>query len=184
MNAIATSISAATVTWTAVPGSGGYQVYRSSMNGAFAPAPGGSVPSTTFNDSGLTADTTYLYEVRATAGAAASPLSALDAATTTDFSTDPVAGGTIIRATQIAKLRVAVNAMRAATPLGPQVFADDPVTTSTPIRALHITELRTALDQARAALGLPALAYTDGTIPAGTTAVKAAHIVDLRNGVK
>lgn len=44
--------------------------------------------------------------------------------------------------------------------------------------------MRTALDAARSAIGLTALSYTDGTITAGVTRVKAARISDLRNGVK
>jgi hypothetical protein len=46
------------------------------------------------------------------------------------------------------------------------------------VKAVHLTELRTALDAARAELGLPALVYT------GTSNVKAAHVTEIRNGVK
>jgi hypothetical protein len=74
--------------------------------------------------------------------------------------------------------------MRASAGLTAQVFTDDPLTTATPIKTTHLTQLRTALDQARAALSLSTLAYTDPTLTANVTPVKAAHVNDLRNGVK
>jgi hypothetical protein len=52
------------------------------------------------------------------------------------------------------------------------------------IKAVHVTQLRTALNQARSALGVPPIVYTDPTITANTTVVRAAHLIDLRNGVK
>ena len=51
------------------------------------------------------------------------------------------------------------------------------------MKAVHVTELRTAIDAARSALALSALSYAD-PISAGTTAVKASHLTELRNGVK
>jgi hypothetical protein len=54
----------------------------------------------------------------------------------------------------------------------------------TTVQAVHVNELRDALDEARAAIGIPALTYTDVTIVAGTTRVKAAHWSELRAGVK
>ena len=51
------------------------------------------------------------------------------------------------------------------------------------IKAVHITELRTNLNTARASIGLPAIAYSDPGLSAGS-AVKAAHVQELRDGVK
>jgi hypothetical protein len=48
----------------------------------------------------------------------------------------------------------------------------------------HVTELRAALDPARATLALTPVSYTDLTIVAGSTVIKAQHILDLRNGVQ
>jgi hypothetical protein len=73
--------------------------------------------------------------------------------------------------------------MRAAAGLGAQSFTDASLA-GVPMKVIHITQLRTALDAARAAIGLPAMSYTNPTITGGSTAVKAAHITDLRNGVK
>jgi hypothetical protein len=137
-----------------------------------------------FNDAGLTVNTTYIYKVRAASGAAVSPFSAIDPATTTVFADDPLGAGTLVKTTHIAQLRTAVNALRIAGSLGAQVFTDDPLNAGTAIKAVHLTQLRTALDQARTALGLSPLPYTDSTITAGSTIVKTAHIADLRNGVK
>jgi hypothetical protein len=175
---------AVTVTWPATAGAASYKVYRStSINGPFNFI--GNAPGTTFGpDGGLAADTTYLYKVASVSGSAVSPMSVLDAATTTIFDDDPLAAGVIAQAVHITQLRTAVNAMRTAAALGPQMFADSPLTVGTPIRALHVMQLRTALDQARATLGLPAMIYTDPTLTIGVTTLKAAHMTDLRNGVK
>src|SRR5204862_503163 len=137
-----------------------------------------------FSDSSLAFDTTYLYKVVSMhGGAVVSPASALDAATTTTFSNDPLSAGIGVQAAHITQLRTAVTAMWATAALGAPVFADTPLTTSTAIKGTHITQLRSALDQARSTLGLSAMAYTDPTITT-TTTVKAAHITELRNGVK
>jgi hypothetical protein len=175
--ATASSTSTATVTWSSVAGATGYEIHRSSASGPFTLR--GTSASTTFNDSSLSANTTYLYKVRATAGVATSPLSAVDAATTTIFTDDPLFVGTPIRNTHVTQLRTAVNAMRTAGGLAAAVF-----TGGTTIQALHITQLRTALDQARAAIGLSALNYTDPTITVGVTKVKAVHVSEVRAGVK
>jgi hypothetical protein len=180
--ATATSTSAATITWSAVTGATGYAVYRSSGNSAFTLRATSAAP--TYNDTPLSANTTYLYKVLATAGAVSSPLSAVDAATTILFADDPLVAGTAAKATHILQLRTAVNAMRAAAGLGEQAFTDPALTSGTSIQAIHLQQLRTALDQARAAIGLPALAYTDPTLAAGVTKIKAAHVTGLRTGVK
>ncbi len=182
VDATASSSSAVTVNWSAVAGAASYTVYRStSVNGPFNPI--GTTASTSFPDSGLAADTTYLYKVASVSGSAVSPLSVLDPATTTIFTTAATAG-TVAQAVDITQLRTAVNAMRAAANVGTQTFTDPALNAGTAIKAVHVTELRTALDQARAALGISSLVYTDPTITPGVTTLKAAHITELRNGVK
>jgi hypothetical protein len=52
------------------------------------------------------------------------------------------------------------------------------------IQRVHVTDLRTALDAARTALSLSPMSYTDSTITSYSTIIKAAHINDLRQGVK
>ena len=171
-----------TVNWPTAAGAQNYKVYRAtSINGPYTDL---GVQASPYPDGGLTADTTYLYRVVSVSGNAVSPMSVLDAATTTTFSNDPLSAGVTAQAVHITQLRTAVNAMRTAAALGQQMFADSPLTAGTPIRAQHITELRAALDQARSVLGLPQIVYTDATLTAGATTLKAAHITDLRNGVK
>jgi hypothetical protein len=182
VNALATGTTV-NVSWNAVAGAVGYKVYRAtSINGPFNLV--GNPAGTSYPDAGLGADTAYLYKVAAVNGTAISALSALDAATTTVFSDDPLNGGTAAKAAHITQLRTAVNAMRVAADIGVQSFSDTPLNAGTTIKAVHVTELRTALDQARAALGLPAIVYVDPAIAPHSTTIKAAHMIDLRNGVK
>jgi hypothetical protein len=44
--------------------------------------------------------------------------------------------------------------------------------------------MRSNLDAARLALFVPAVQYTEPTLTVGSTTAKAAHIQELRNGVK
>lgn len=46
------------------------------------------------------------------------------------------------------------------------------------------TKLRAGLDEAFTALARPAISYADRTIAAGSTAVKAAHVNEMRNAAK
>lgn len=171
------------VSWNAAAGAGSYKVYRAtSIYSPFNFV--GNAAGTGYPDAGLTPDKTYLYKVAAVNGTAVSALSALDAATTTTFTDDPLNGGTAAKAAHITQLRTAVNAMRIAAVIGVQTFTDTPLNAGTVIKAVHVTQLRTALDQARSALGLPAIVYVDPAIVPGSTTIKAAHITGLRNGVK
>lgn len=122
--------------------------------------------------------------MKAIAGAVSSPLSTVDATTTTVFTNDPLTAGTVIQGTHVLELRTAVNAMRAAAGLTAQAFTDSPSLAGIRVKAIHLQQLRTALDQARSAIGLPALVYTDPTITTGSTKVKTTHFTSLRTGVK
>jgi hypothetical protein len=112
----------------------------------------------------------------------------VDLATTVIFTDDPlVARVTTVKAAHLTELRIAVGAVRTLAALAPSTFTDPVLGSSMTIKAVHVRELRTALDDARSALMLlPALSYTDSTLAtgAGATLVKAAHIQELRNGVK
>jgi hypothetical protein len=110
----------------------------------------------------------------------------VDLATTVIF-TDPTltASPTLVKLAHFDELLAAVNAVRtlAGSP-SPIAFTLPTPTTSVTVRRQHLLDLRTALDAARSTLSLTALSYTDPTITAGSTAIKAAHITDLRNGTK
>ncbi len=59
------------------------------------------------------------------------------------------------------------------------MFSDDPLVAGvTPIRAVHVTDLRTAVTAVRALAALAASSFTDPTITAGVTLVKAAHMAE------
>ena len=51
------------------------------------------------------------------------------------------------------------------------------------IEAIDLTDLRAYLDQARMTLGLPPITYSE-PIVAGTTTIRASHILELRSSVK
>ena len=179
--ATATSTSGTHVTWSAVPGAVSYQVYRSSLHSAFAPV-GGATAGTSYDEAGLSADTTFLYEVRASSASISSSLSAPDPATTILFADDPASAGIPVKAQHITQLRTAVNAMRAAAGLAAQTFTDA-APLGLPVQALHLVQLRVALDQARATILAPII-QPDPSLTPRVMPVKATHIQALRNGVK
>jgi hypothetical protein len=173
-----------TISWSAVAGAANYEIQRSTnINNGFTTLT--TVATLNANDSSLTADTTYLYKVRAINGATMSAFSSIDPATTTIFMDDPLNVGVPAKAVHITQLRTAVNAMRAAANLGAQSFTDPGLAAGVVIKAVHQNDLRAALNQARTAIGLSAIVYTDPpTVTGGVTTIKAAHIVNLRDGVK
>jgi hypothetical protein len=182
--AAATSTSQVVISWTAVAGASSYEIQRTlNINSGFTSLT--TIPGTTYSDNALTANTTYLYKVRAINGATTSGFTAIDPATTILFTDDPLNAGVLIKAIHVTQLRTAVNAMRAAAGLGAQAFTDPALAAGSPIKAGHVSELRSALDQARSTIGLlPPLVYVDQPITATVTTIKAVHVTDLRNGVK
>lgn len=181
--ATASSTTSVSVSWAASAGAAQYEIVRKSASAAYATLT--TTASTAFTDTTATAGNSYVYKVRAIDGLArVSGFSAPDAATTILFTDDPLtAHVTKVRAVHITELRLAVNAMRAAAGLGAASFVD-PAPAGVRLKAVHQSELRSALDPARAALGLAAMVYTDPTIVPMTTLAKAAHIEQLRLGVK
>ena len=159
----------------------GYLIYRSSNNSGFTLV--GSPGTNSFTDSNLTSNTAYIYFALATDGSVVSLPSFKDLATTISFTDDPlVPGVTVVKAVHLQELRTAVDAVRAAGGLGPATYTD-PVAAGAIIKAIDITELRSALDQARLPLGLGQFVYTDPSLAAGAI-IKAAHVQELRDGVK
>ena len=178
LTATATSASTASLSWGSVGGAVSYEIYRSSNGSSFGLVT--ATPSASYGDSGLAANRTYLYRIRAVGASGALAYSYIDPATTIVF-TDPVIvpGVTRIKAAHILQLRTAVNAMRLSGLLTSQSFVD-PSLTGVAVRAVHIAQLRGALAAARAAIGLPPVSYTDPAL----SAVRASHINDLRAGVQ
>ncbi|HEY3053121.1 MAG TPA: fibronectin type III domain-containing protein, partial [Thermoanaerobaculia bacterium] len=183
-NLVANAVSASQVSvmWDAVS-TNKYQVFRSSNNGPYVLV--GTPTASSFTDTGLTPNTTYLYQVKAVSDPNnVGPPSNIDLATTTIFLDDPiVAGSTLIRAIHLLQLRTAVNAVRAAAGMSNATFTNT-IAPGVIISAIDVTELRSNLDAARSIIGVPALQYTDPTLTAGSTLVKAVHVQKLRSGVK
>lgn len=177
--ATAVSSSAVQVGWNAVSGAARYEVRRNAGGGYGLVA---TVTTNSITDSGLIANKSYLYTVRAiTSGGQASADAAPDVATTTVFSDDPLSmQWTVIKATHLQQLRTAVNAMRSLAGLPAAQFTDATTAGST-IRAIHVTELRTALSSARSTLALPTLATGSVTQRA---VVRAADFSEIRAGVR
>jgi len=184
VTAAATGLTTVAVSWAGVSGATSYSVRRSADHINYAQV--GTATTPAFTDATASANTAYLYRVRAINGAGASPDSAFDLATTVVF-VDSIltVNVTVIKAQHINDLRTAVSAVRTLAGVGTFSFTDPTlIAGTTTIKAIHFLNLRTALDQARSALSLPAISYTDPTITAGVTTVKAQHIYDLRNGTQ
>jgi len=181
--ATATSPTSVMVSWSPVLGAVSYKIFRRQSGGSFGLINTSS--TTSYDDTTASPDSAYLYEVRGVdSGANETADSAPDLATTFVFDDDPlIPGTTTLRAVHFEQLRTAINAVRVLGGLAATVFTD-PTWSNLPVAATHIAEMRTALDEARVALALPALSYTDSTITPGTTILKAAHITELRNGVR
>jgi hypothetical protein len=182
LTAAATSNSAVALSWLASSGAASYEIWRSSQNGQFSLVL--STAATSATDTGLTANTTYLYKVRAMAGANTSAFSLSDAATTTVF-TDASLAGVAVKTVHITELRAAINAMRVAAGLDATAFTHPALSAGgTTVRRVHLIELRAALDAARSALGLAALVYTNPTVTARVTVISALHLTELRAGTQ
>ncbi|MFL6248355.1 MAG: reprolysin-like metallopeptidase, partial [Thermoanaerobaculia bacterium] len=63
------------------------------------------------------------------------------------------------------------------------IFTDPTLAAAMTIRRLHVHELRTAINAVRTLAGLSAFSFTDPTITAGTTVVKAAHVNEARTAL-
>ncbi|HEY0156311.1 MAG TPA: M12 family metallo-peptidase [Thermoanaerobaculia bacterium] len=181
--ATSTGATAVALAWSAVAGASGYEIFRSSLGTNFVSI--GTSPSPSYNDTTTAAGKAYLYRVRATAGATTGPFSSFDVATTAVFTDAALtAGATPVRRAHFTELLSAVNAVRTLAGLAAASFTAPTPATSVTVRRAHLLDLRTALDAARGALGLPPLSYTDPSIGVGTTRIKAAHVAELRNGVR
>ena len=192
-NVVATAATSTSVslTWTASSGAAKYHVYRTADNSTYSQVNGELTTGTSFTDTGavvaVSANTAYLYKVRAVDGSnVESADSNKDLATTVIFTDDPlIAMTTVVQAVHLTQLRTAVDAVRNLASLGGGTYTDlSP--SGIAIQAVHITQLRTAINATRTPLGLSAVSYTaDPTgVVANTTVIQAAHFTDLRNGVK
>ena len=161
-----------------VIGATSYEIYRRSPGGSFASR--GTSLTTSFNDS-ASANTAYLYRVRAVNLGGSSGDSSADLATTVMFTEDPMSAGVPVRAVHLSQLRTAVSAVRAQAGLSSATYTD-PAAPGVIVRAIHIAELRTYLDQALAALGRTTGGWTGATLRGAV--IRATHLQQIRDRVK
>ena len=178
--ATAQSTAQINVTWDDVTGATqGYLIVRS-HNGINEEL--GLAMTANYTDTAVGAGITYVYQAGAvTATGSVGPASNKDLATTIFFTDDPLVP--TIKAAHFLELRSAVDAVRLTAGFPSPATYTYAIAPGNPVHAADLTELRTYLDQARAMIGVSALTYAE-PIVAGTTTIKAAHILELRNGVK
>jgi hypothetical protein len=166
------------VAWTTVAGTT-YQIDRQAAGGAFSQI--GTSPTNSFSDTTASADSAYLYRVRAVNTGGASVNSAADLATTVIFIDNPLTAGTLVKAVHLSQLRTAVNAVRLLAGLGSGTYTGA-ATSGTVIGAIHISELRASLDAVLGTLGFSTGGYTNTSLTG--IAIKAVHSQELRDRVK
>jgi hypothetical protein len=177
--AAASSSTQVDITWNAVAGADSYEVDRKAPGGAFAPLATPAINS--YSDTTASANTAYLYQVRAVNIDGTSANSDADLATTVIFTDDPVTTATKVKAVHLSQLRTAVTAVRALAGLGAPSYTDV-AAANLKIKAVHLTELRTFIDAARAALSLSTGGYTDASLT--NVKVKVIHLEELRDRVQ
>lgn len=178
VTATATASTQVQVAWNAVTGATSYEVYRRNPGGSFALR--GTSLTTSYTDT-ASANTAYLYRVRAVNAAGSSGDSASDLATTVIYTNDPLTAGIAVKAIHLAELRTAVTAVRAQASLSAPTYTDA-AAAGVVIKAVHITQLRTYLDAAMSALGLATGGWTDASLTG--VRIKAAHFQEIRNRMK
>lgn len=170
------------LTWNAVAGATSYEVDRKSPGGSFTQF---ATPVTnSVSDTGRSADTAFLYRVRAVGTGGTSTDSASALATTVVFTDDPlVVSSTKIKRAHLIELRTAIQAVRSLASLSAASLTDPVIAAgSTPVRTLHVSELRTALSTALTTLGFSAPVFSSGL--ATSSPVKQSHFQELRTLVK
>jgi YD repeat-containing protein len=169
------------LSWTAPAGSvDHYQIERSqSISGPFLFRANSA--TTTFNDTSVSTDQAYLYRIRAvTSGGLPSTPSnmALGTATTFEFSGAALTGK-LGKKQHIYDLRTAINAVRTVAGLSAATWTRSDLT-GLLIVANDVQELRTRLGEALTMLDIPVGAYTDPTLTANVSVIKATHIDQLQ----
>ena len=186
------SASSVTITWTAASGATNYRVERRGAgSGSYSLA--GTTSATTFNDTGVTSGSAYLYRVCAANGSGncTSAYSTIVMGAAIAF-TDPTiitpvqdpSGATVTqaKAVHITELRSAVNAVRSLAGLSAATWTNSNIAAGVIINKADIQDLRDRLNEALTNLGIATSAYTDPTLagaPNGTI-IKAVHITELR----
>jgi hypothetical protein len=102
----------------------------------------------------------------------------------TTFTDEPFDASTVVKAVHIHELRGRIGLLRQRDSIGRFTWTNPIVTAgSTPVRGADVVDLRLALNDVYAALNRQLPSYTDTTLVASVTAVKAVHITELRAAV-
>lgn len=168
------------IQWTPLTDASGYVLY---MRTSFASAwqRRHSTLQTRVLDLLPAAGSTYMWAVVPLGpNGVAGTMSPPDIATNMQFTDDRLAAGSRIKAVHVTELRSGVNSVRKFAGLAPFTFTDAALA-GLWIKSLHLQELGNALAEARSIIGMP-LTYSGSSAAPG--AVRAAHIEELRNGVK
>lgn len=186
---VATAVSPTSIEieWNTAIGAQKYAIYRSTLGlswefrGERTPSNGGLTEH--FTDNSVIAGRSYLYHVISIdAQTVQSVQSNRDVATTVIFTDDPIPAAGVIKLEHVTQLFTAANALRTLANLAPYSF--DTVVAGDVIQKSAIEQLRLAISPARSALGLPAVSFSDPTLTAQVSIIRAAHITDPRMAVK
>ena len=181
LNVTAASDTSISLSWTAPGGSvDHYQIERSqSIAGPFLFRANSA--GTTFQDTSVTTDQAYLYRVRAvTSGGLPSIPSNMALGTATSFEFNGAAlVGNSVKKQHLYDIRTAINGVRAVGGLAAAAWTRSDLT-GLLIVTNDIQELRNRLGEALTVLDISVAAYTDPTLTAGTTPIKAAHVDELQ----
>jgi hypothetical protein len=177
VRATATSPTHVSLAWVPVGGASGYQIFRTDGSGYTMV---GTAETNAFEDNGVTANTAYLYRVRAINANTSSGDSTADLATTVMFTDDPIMPRqTVIKAVHLTELRTAVNAVRRLAGLSAADFTDS-VLRGVPVKAVHIMELQRATTEALVDLGFNSAA----SAPQPGSAVRASDLQNARERIR
>lgn len=180
---------AVTVTWPASAGASSYLVERAtSRSGPFTLIgnPTSLTPLTDIVPASAN-PITYVYRVRARD---AYPTDSREIGAPLDFATtatvlfaESVTAGTTIKASYLAELRKAVDALRIASGL-PALYGNAPSLAGVTIEAGYFTSIMNALSGARAVWGLSEFVYSGVPAAVPGNIIHAGHVTQLRDGVR
>lgn len=187
ITAIGSANGSVTVSWNAVPGVNGYDVFRKdSQSSTWIQVDATSATQST--NAGLTAGRTYLYLVRAhDAAGDSSPDSNYELATTIDYTDPQLSTATLVRAKHIVDVRTAANAICtfAGTTICPSLpftgaALDETQVKTQLIRATDFTAVQNQIVSLRSGIGASAATFRE--TPALQMPVRFIHMEDLRTG--
>lgn len=174
------STGSVSVAWSVLEGATSYEVRRSHNGDPFSVLT--ATGALTYTDNTVSNGTAYLYQVHALAVGGAIGSSNVDLAVPFAYTNPSLAIGGVIRAADFIELRQAVTTARAAVGLSAFSFSGS-IIAGARVQLVHLEELRSNIDAVRAAVGLLPLTLTDSSVSTFTI-IKAAHIIELRNGLK